>query len=102
MPFTKEHKERAQVLEKVAASGLARYFAEQTELYMNRAQNIETAEDMLKSFEDMQQTQKNLKLLEDIGKGKYRLLFMALVAETERAIEEEEKENKEGDSNENG
>ena len=99
MPFTEEHKERAQVLEKIATCGLARYFAEQTELYMNRAQNIETAEDMLKSFEDVQQTQKNLKLLEDIEKGKYRLLFMALVAETERAIEEKEKED---GSNENG
>ena len=100
MAFTEHDKEKAQMLEKVTACGLARYFAEQTETYMNRAKNIETAEDVLKSFEDMQQTKKNLKLIEDIENGKYRLLFMALAAETERAVNEIIE--REGHEDENG
>lgn len=90
--LTEEHREKAKMLEKVAACGLARYFAEQNEEYIEQAKSIETAEDMMKSFENIQQSQKNVKLLKDIEEGKYRLIFMAFAAESDRMAEEIMKE----------
>lgn len=90
--FTEKHREKAKMFEKVAACGLARYFAEQNDAYIEQAKSIETAEDMMKSFENIQQSQKNVKLLNDIQEGKYRLIFMAFAAESDRIAEEIMKE----------
>lgn len=90
--FTEEHREKAIMLEKIAACGLARYFSEQNEIYVKQAKSIETAEDMMRSFENIKQSEKNVKLLKDIEEGKYRLIFMAFAAESDRMAEEIMKE----------
>lgn len=97
--FTEKHREKAIMLEKVAACGLARHFAEQNEAYIEQAKNIETVEDVTKSFENIMQSQKNVKLLKDIEEGKYRLIFMAFAAESDRIAEEFIKEAKEESDN---
>lgn len=95
--FTEKHRVEAIMIEKIAACGLARYFAEQNEIYMKQAKNIETAEDMMRSLENIKQSEKNIKILKDIEEGKYRLIFMAFAAESDRIAEETEK--KEGSDN---
>lgn len=98
MIFTERHKDAAKVFEILATNALAEHFKEQlkndksideskTEALKNTTdvnEGIALITDFVKSIE---RHQNNVKLLDDIQNGKYRLIFMALAAGMDEAHE---------------
>ena len=84
--FTEEHKDTAKMFEVICGSTLAKYFI--SEVSERKVEDINTAEDAANALrgltEFMERDGKNLKMLNDIRDGKYRLLFMALAAGMEQ------------------
>ena len=86
MTFTEDHKETAKMFEILCGSALTEYFI--SEMREHKPEDINTTEDALNALRGLERNGKNLKMLNDIRDGKYRLLFMALAAGMEKTSDD--------------